>query len=81
MRYAGYCASNLPSASSRSRDRPSGPGYSTTASAAANTATGEDIETYEQMSRDAACAKVEACHEAFLDWKTKSLEERAQVIK
>ena len=46
-----------------------------------NPATGENIETYEQLSRDAAFAKVEACHEAFTEWKLRSLDDRAKIIK
>ncbi len=46
-----------------------------------NPATGEDIETYEKLSQDAAFAKVDACHKAFTEWKLRSLEDRAQVIK
>ena len=46
-----------------------------------NPATGEDIETYETLSRDDAFAKVDACHEAFTQWKLQSLEDRARVIK
>ncbi|MEE4213325.1 MAG: aldehyde dehydrogenase family protein, partial [Parvularcula sp.] len=46
-----------------------------------NPATGEELETYKEMSREDACAAVDACHEAFLDWKVKSLEERADMIR
>lgn len=46
-----------------------------------NPATGEDIATYEQLSRDEAFAKVDACHAAFNEWKLRSLEDRAEVIK
>ncbi|RJY08959.1 NAD-dependent succinate-semialdehyde dehydrogenase [Aurantiacibacter aquimixticola] len=46
-----------------------------------NPATGEDIETYEEMDKDAAIAKLEACHAAFLDWRLTSLEERADIIR
>ncbi len=44
-------------------------------------ATEEEIETYELMSRDAAFEKVEACHAAFLEWRTRSHEERAPVLR
>ena len=46
-----------------------------------NPATGEDIQTYDHMSEDEAFAAVEACHEAFTQWKLRSLEDRAEVIK
>ncbi|MXP09062.1 NAD-dependent succinate-semialdehyde dehydrogenase [Pseudoblastomonas halimionae] len=46
-----------------------------------NPATGEDIETYNELSKDEAFAKVDACHEAFTQWKLRSLEDRAEVIK
>ena len=46
-----------------------------------NPATGEDLETYEKLSKEDAFAKVEACHEAFTQWKLRSLEDRASVIK
>ena len=46
-----------------------------------NPATGEDIETYETLSRDEAFARVDACHEAFTEWKLQSLEDRASLIK
>ena len=42
-----------------------------------NPATGEDIETYTQITKDEAFAKVDACHQAFTQWKLRSLEERA----
>lgn len=46
-----------------------------------NPATKETITTYELMSKDDAFAKVEACHSAFLDWKTKTHEERAGYLR
>lgn len=46
-----------------------------------NPATGENIHTYEQLSKDDAFAKVEACHEAFTEWKLRSLDDRAKIIK
>ncbi|APE29131.1 NAD-dependent succinate-semialdehyde dehydrogenase [Aurantiacibacter gangjinensis] len=46
-----------------------------------NPATGEDIETYETLSQDDACAKVDACHKAHSEWKLRSLEDRASVIR
>jgi len=45
-----------------------------------NPATGENIESFEMISAKDAAAKVEACHEAFSEWKLKSLEDRAAVI-
>jgi|TARA_R100000049_G_C1951654_1_gene99959 succinate-semialdehyde dehydrogenase/glutarate-semialdehyde dehydrogenase len=46
-----------------------------------NPATGEQIDSYTHLSSDEAFAKVDACHEAFSQWKLRSLEERAEVIK
>ncbi len=46
-----------------------------------NPTTGKDLDTYDEIDRDAAYAKVDACHEAFSQWKLKSAEERAEVIK
>ena len=46
-----------------------------------NPATGKNLDTYEELDREAANAKVDACHEAFESWRLKSLEDRAQVIK
>ncbi len=46
-----------------------------------NPATGENLSTYEQIGRDEAYRKVEACHAAFEKWKLQSLDERAEVLK
>lgn len=46
-----------------------------------NPATEETIETYNYVSSDDAKKKVEDCHNAFLDWKLKPLEERAEILK
>ncbi|MBU1756322.1 MAG: NAD-dependent succinate-semialdehyde dehydrogenase [Alphaproteobacteria bacterium] len=46
-----------------------------------NPATGEDLSSYEQIDRDEAGRRVEACHAAFEKWKLKSLDERADIIK
>ncbi len=46
-----------------------------------NPATGKNLDTYEEIDRDAAYAKVDACHDAFTKWKLKSAEDRAEVIK
>ena len=46
-----------------------------------NPATAEPITEYEMMSDDEAFAAVERCHDAFLDWKMKSLEERGEVLR
>jgi succinate-semialdehyde dehydrogenase / glutarate-semialdehyde dehydrogenase len=46
-----------------------------------NPATGQDLSTYEQIDRDEAGRKVEACHAAFEKWKLQSLDERAKIIK
>ncbi len=40
----------------------------------------EDLKTYPHMSDAEAMAVVEASHKAFLDWRLKSLEERAEAI-
>jgi len=45
-----------------------------------NPFTEEDLKTYPHMSDAEAMAVVEASHKAFLDWRLKSLEERAEVI-
>ncbi|TVZ10396.1 succinate-semialdehyde dehydrogenase/glutarate-semialdehyde dehydrogenase [Cellulophaga sp. RHA_52] len=46
-----------------------------------NPATEETIATYNYASSDDAKKKVEDCHNAFLDWKLKPLEERAELLK
>lgn len=46
-----------------------------------NPASGKDIDSYDELTREAAFARVEACHEAFTAWKLQSREERAEVIK
>jgi succinate-semialdehyde dehydrogenase/glutarate-semialdehyde dehydrogenase len=46
-----------------------------------NPATGEDISSYQQIDRDEADRKVEACHAAFEKWKLRSLDDRAKVIE
>ncbi|EWH14380.1 succinate-semialdehyde dehydrogenase [Cellulophaga geojensis KL-A] len=46
-----------------------------------NPATEETIVTYNYASSDDAKKKVEDCHNAFLDWKLKPLEERAEILK
>ena len=46
-----------------------------------NPATEEVIETYTYMTDDAADAAVEACHAAFLEWRTRSPEDRAEVLR
>lgn len=45
-----------------------------------NPLTEDMIETYTYMSDDEAKAVVQASHDAFLDWRLRSLEERAKVI-
>ncbi len=45
-----------------------------------NPFTEEDLKTYPHMSDAEAMAVVAASHTAFLDWRLKSLEERAEVI-
>ncbi|MFT6473929.1 NAD-dependent succinate-semialdehyde dehydrogenase [Qipengyuania profunda] len=46
-----------------------------------NPATGEPLETYETMSESEVFAKIEAAHAAFLDWRTKSHDERAPYLR
>lgn len=46
-----------------------------------NPATEAPIQTYDLMSDEETFAAVERCHQAFLDWKTTSLEERGQVLR
>ncbi len=45
-----------------------------------NPATGDTIRTYDHISKEEAFSKVEACHEAFLKWKLRSLQDRADII-
>ncbi|MBH5323234.1 NAD-dependent succinate-semialdehyde dehydrogenase [Aurantiacibacter sediminis] len=45
-----------------------------------NPANGSELETYEEHDKETALGKVDACHEAFLAWKLKSLQERADII-
>ncbi|MEA3389157.1 MAG: aldehyde dehydrogenase family protein, partial [Pseudomonadota bacterium] len=46
-----------------------------------NPATDEPLAEYALMSNDQVDAAVEACHQAFLDWRLKSLDDRAAVIR
>lgn len=46
-----------------------------------NPATREAIATYYLMSKDEAFAKIDAAHEAFEDWRTKSFEDRGMVLR
>jgi len=46
-----------------------------------NPATEEPIADYELMSDEQAFEAVERCHSAFLEWKTRSLEDRAKIIR
>lgn len=46
-----------------------------------NPTTEEPIKTYELMSEEAAFSKVEACHLAFLEWRSKTHEERAFYLR
>ena len=46
-----------------------------------NPATGEEIATYNKLTREDACAAVDKCHAAFEQWRLRSLDDRAQVIK
>lgn len=46
-----------------------------------NPATGENIKEYNYMSKEEVNKIVDASHEAFLEWRKTSHEERAKVIK
>ena len=46
-----------------------------------NPATEEKIDTYTLMTEDEANAAVEACHDAFLDWRKLSHADRAPYLK
>ncbi|MGA8852935.1 MAG: aldehyde dehydrogenase family protein, partial [Christiangramia sp.] len=46
-----------------------------------NPANGKTIKTYDQMTDKEMNQAIEACHEAFLKWKTKPAEERAKIIQ
>lgn len=46
-----------------------------------NPATSEAIASYDMMSRDDSFAAVEACHKAHLEWREKSHDERAPVLR
>ncbi|QXP58907.1 NAD-dependent succinate-semialdehyde dehydrogenase [Olleya sp. HaHaR_3_96] len=46
-----------------------------------NPTTEKEIQHYTYMTADQAIKAVETCHNAFLDWKLKPLEDRAKVIK
>ncbi len=46
-----------------------------------NPATGEKLQDYDYMTDEQVTKAIEDCHQAFLDWKLKSLEDRAKVIK
>lgn len=46
-----------------------------------NPANKETLATYELMNEAIAFEKLEACHEAFLEWRTKTHEERAPFLR
>ncbi len=46
-----------------------------------NPATKEPITSYALMSKDEAFEKVEACHDAFLQWRTRTHAERAPILR
>ncbi len=46
-----------------------------------NPATGKTIETYDTMTDQEVEQGIKDCHEAFLKWKDRSAEDRAQVIR
>ncbi|SFS45164.1 succinate-semialdehyde dehydrogenase / glutarate-semialdehyde dehydrogenase [Sulfitobacter marinus] len=45
-----------------------------------NPATEEEIQSYDMMSEDEATARLEACHDAFLEWRELSHDERAPYL-
>ena len=57
------------------------PGLQVTTISTINPATEATITVYDLMSKDAAFERVEACHAAFLEWKTTSHEERATFLR
>ena len=46
-----------------------------------NPTNGETLESYTLMSSAEAKQIVDACYEAFLDWRLESLESRAKTVK
>ena len=46
-----------------------------------NPATAEKIADYDQMTESEAFAAIEACHEAFLDWREMSHKDRAPYLR
>ncbi len=46
-----------------------------------NPATDQDIASYDVMSKDVAFNKIDAAHQAFLGWKTKTHAERADYLR
>ena len=46
-----------------------------------NPATGETLKTYPRMSDDEMALAIEQCQAAYQDWRQRSLEDRAKVIK
>lgn len=46
-----------------------------------NPTTEKSIKHYDFMTEEQAFSAVKSCHEAFLNWKIKPLEERAKIIK
>ncbi|MFZ5961684.1 NAD-dependent succinate-semialdehyde dehydrogenase [Thalassococcus sp. BH17M4-6] len=46
-----------------------------------NPATEEEIKTYDYMTDAEAREAVQACHDAFMEWRLKSTEDRAEVLR
>lgn len=46
-----------------------------------NPSTGESLKEYDLMTESEMKEGIKSCHEAFLKWKTKPAEERAEIIK
>ncbi|TDU40059.1 succinate-semialdehyde dehydrogenase/glutarate-semialdehyde dehydrogenase [Gelidibacter sediminis] len=49
--------------------------------ATVNPATEEEIATYTYMTSETAFKAVEECHSAYLEWRTRPVEDRAKIIK
>ena len=45
-----------------------------------NPATGEKLKDYDLMTDQEVTEAIEQCHQAFLDWKLRSFEDRAKII-
>ena len=48
---------------------------------AVNPATGEKIKTYPEMTPDEVESRIYRAHQTFVDWKTRTFSERAELMK